>query len=92
MRLTNYRALTMLMKTGMPGPEGSVSKLTWSESNQRLTKLALEILGPDAQLSNGDGHGYCCARRRVEKLQLLHADLLGVQSPLAGGYRDCCPQ
>jgi alkylation response protein AidB-like acyl-CoA dehydrogenase len=58
LRLTNYRALTMLMKTGMPGPEGSVSKLTWSESNQRLTKLALEILGPDAQLWNGDGHGY----------------------------------
>ena len=27
LRLTNYRALTMLMKTGMPGPEGSVSKL-----------------------------------------------------------------
>jgi alkylation response protein AidB-like acyl-CoA dehydrogenase len=58
LRLTNYRALTMLMKTGMPGPEGSVSKLTWSESNQRLTKLALEILGPDSQLLNGDGHGY----------------------------------
>ena len=58
LRLTNYRALTRLMKTGMPGPEGSVSKLTWSEANQRLTKLALEILGPDAQLWNGDGHGY----------------------------------
>ena len=58
LRLTNYRALTQLIKTGMPGPEGSVSKLTWSESNQRLTKLALEILGPDAQLWNGDGHGY----------------------------------
>jgi alkylation response protein AidB-like acyl-CoA dehydrogenase len=42
----------------MPGPEGSVSKLTWSESNQRLTKLALELLGPDAQLWNGDGGGY----------------------------------
>ncbi|HEX3453721.1 MAG TPA: acyl-CoA dehydrogenase family protein, partial [Gaiellaceae bacterium] len=58
LRLTNYRALTQLMKTGMPGPEGSVSKLTWSEANQRLTKLALEILGPDAQLWDGDGHGY----------------------------------
>jgi alkylation response protein AidB-like acyl-CoA dehydrogenase len=58
LRLTNYRALSQLMKTGMPGPEGSVSKLTWSESNQRLTKLALELLGPDAQLWNGDGGGY----------------------------------
>lgn len=39
-----------------------------------------------------DGHGYCCARRRVEKLQLLHADLLGVQPPLAGDYRERCLQ
>src|SRR5438105_7567950 len=58
LRLTNYRALTRLIKTGMPGPEGSVSKFHWSESNQRLTKLALELLGPEAQLWNGDGGGY----------------------------------
>ena len=54
LKFTNYRALTSLMKTGIPGPEGSVAKLHWSESNQRLTKLALEILGPRAQL-DGDG-------------------------------------
>jgi alkylation response protein AidB-like acyl-CoA dehydrogenase len=58
LRLTNYRALTQLIKTGMPGPEGSVSKLHWSEANQRLTKLALELLGPESQLWNGDSHGY----------------------------------
>jgi len=58
LRLTNYRSLTQLIKTGMPGPEGSVSKLHWSESNQRLTKLALELLGPDSQVGNGDAAGY----------------------------------
>jgi alkylation response protein AidB-like acyl-CoA dehydrogenase len=47
LKLTNERALTKLVETGIPGPEGSVSKLHWSEQNQRLTKLALEILGPD---------------------------------------------
>jgi alkylation response protein AidB-like acyl-CoA dehydrogenase len=50
LRYTNYRSLTTLMKTGIPGPEGSIAKLQWSEANQRLTKLALELLGPDAQL------------------------------------------
>ena len=50
LKLTNYRALTQLVETGMPGPEGSVSKLHWSEANQRLDKLALELLGPEAQL------------------------------------------
>jgi len=55
LKFTNYRALTQLIKTGIPGPEGSVAKLHWSEANQRLTKLALEILGEDAQVVNGNG-------------------------------------
>jgi len=50
LRFTNARALSQLVKTGMPGPEGSISKLVWSEANQRVTKLALELLGPDAAL------------------------------------------
>jgi alkylation response protein AidB-like acyl-CoA dehydrogenase len=55
LRFTNYRALTGLVKTGVPGPEGSIAKLFWSEANQRLTKLAIELLGPDAQLNEDDG-------------------------------------
>ena len=49
-RYTNYRSLSALERTGIPGPEGSILKLQWSEANQRVTKLALELLGPDAQL------------------------------------------
>ena len=60
LRFTNYRALTGLVKTGVPGPEGSIAKLHWSESNQRLGKLALEILGPRAGLEGPEGpwNGY----------------------------------
>ncbi len=60
LKYTNYRSLTALQKTGVPGPEGSASKLVWSENNQRLTKLALEILGSHATLTNGEsgGDGY----------------------------------
>ena len=60
LKYTNYRSLSTLQKTGIPGPEGSTSKLVWSENNQRLTKLALEILGSHAQLTDGGG-----LRRRV---------------------------
>jgi alkylation response protein AidB-like acyl-CoA dehydrogenase len=56
LRYTNNRSLTTLQKTGIPGPEGSASKLVWSENNQRLTKLALEILGTHAQLTDGGGY------------------------------------
>ncbi len=51
LKLTNQRSLTTLMQTGIPGPEGSGSKLHWSEQNQRLTKLAMEVL-------EGEDDGY----------------------------------
>jgi alkylation response protein AidB-like acyl-CoA dehydrogenase len=54
LKFTNYRALTTLMRTGVPGPEGSIAKLHWSESNQRLGKLALDVLGVRAQLDDDD--------------------------------------
>jgi len=57
LRYTNYRALTALEQTGQPGPEGSISKLVWSESNQRVTKLALDLLAGDAALT-GDNAPY----------------------------------
>jgi alkylation response protein AidB-like acyl-CoA dehydrogenase len=50
LRVTAYRSLSALERTGIPGPEGSILKLQWSEANQRITKLGLELLGADAQL------------------------------------------
>ena len=55
-RYTYYRSLTTLMKTGIPGPEGSGAKLWWSEANQRVTKLALELRGPEAQIVENGGY------------------------------------
>jgi alkylation response protein AidB-like acyl-CoA dehydrogenase len=54
LRFTNYRSFSKFLQTGMPGPEGSTAKLVWSEGNQRLTKLALEIEGPYAMVSGGE--------------------------------------
>ena len=54
LKLTNYRALTQLVETGVPGPEGSASKLVWSLQNQRLTKLALELHGPEAPVAHDE--------------------------------------
>jgi alkylation response protein AidB-like acyl-CoA dehydrogenase len=58
LKFTNYRSLTKLMQTGIPGPEGSGVKLHWSEQNQRLTKLAVELHGAEAQLLDGETGGY----------------------------------
>jgi len=48
LRLTAYRGLTATMKYGQPGPEGSLTKLMWSSTNQALMQAATDILGPGA--------------------------------------------
>ena len=54
LRLNTNRALTSLSKTGIPGAEGSIQKLYWSEMNQRTQQIAQEILGPYGQLADFD--------------------------------------
>jgi alkylation response protein AidB-like acyl-CoA dehydrogenase len=53
LRLGAYRGLTHVMKTGVPGPEGSLGKWQWSDTNQALTQLAMDIEGPYSQLVAG---------------------------------------
>ena len=48
LRLNASRGLTQIMKTGIPGPEGSLVKWQWSDSNQALTELAMDIRGHEA--------------------------------------------
>ena len=48
LRLTAYRGLTQIERYGQPGPEGSLTKWMWSETNQQLTQLAADLLGPEA--------------------------------------------
>jgi len=52
LKLNGYRSITKMLK-GEPGPEGSIGKLFWSELNQRMEELAVEILGPSALLEAG---------------------------------------
>jgi len=47
LRLTAYRGLTAIEKYGQPGPEGSLTKWMWSETNQQLTQFAADLLGPE---------------------------------------------
>src|SRR5207247_1609444 len=48
LRLTAYRGLTTIEKYGQPGPEGSLTKWMWSDTNQQLVQLAADIIGPQA--------------------------------------------
>ena len=68
-RFTIYRSFSALLKTGVPGPEGSVAKLFWSETNQRLAKTALEIEGAYAMLGGGSDRAVESGRWQTAQLR-----------------------
>jgi len=68
LRLNAYRGLTAIMKYGVPGPEGSLGKWHWSEVNQALTELAVDIAGPRAQLAE-DEWTYRFLRARANSIE-----------------------
>jgi alkylation response protein AidB-like acyl-CoA dehydrogenase len=56
MRWNQMRAFSRIRATGVPGPEGSIQKIFWSELNQRLQQVAQELLGPHGQLAASSPH------------------------------------
>jgi alkylation response protein AidB-like acyl-CoA dehydrogenase len=59
LRLTNLRAITK-MERGIPGPEGSMSKLLWERVQQGMGEYAMELMGTAGQIvsdSSGDQDG-----------------------------------
>ena len=56
MRWNQMRAFSRISATGVPGPEGSIQKIFWSELNQRLQQVAQELLGPFGQLAGSSEH------------------------------------
>jgi alkylation response protein AidB-like acyl-CoA dehydrogenase len=53
LQLNGYRSLTKILKGGQPGPEGSTSKLFWSQLDQDLALTATQVLGPYSQIAEG---------------------------------------
>jgi alkylation response protein AidB-like acyl-CoA dehydrogenase len=52
-KMTSTRAQSAVGKGQMPGPEGSILKLFWSNLNQRMAQIGQEILGPYGQMTQG---------------------------------------
>jgi alkylation response protein AidB-like acyl-CoA dehydrogenase len=68
LRLTAYRGLTAIQKYGTPGPEGSLTKWMWSETNQQLTQFAADLLGSKA-LEAGGKWSYELLRARGNSIE-----------------------
>ncbi len=68
LRLTAYRGLSATEKYGPPGPEGSLLKWIWSDTNQQVSQLAADLLGP-AALEAGSPWGYELLRSRGNSIE-----------------------
>ena len=68
LRLNASRGLTQIMKTGVPGPEGSLVKWQWSDSNQTLTELAMDVRGGEAPVVD-DHWTYRFLRARANSIE-----------------------
>jgi len=67
-RLMAWKGLTDTERYGQPGPEGSLVKWLWSETNQRVTQLAADVVGAEA-LTAGTGWSYELLRARGNTIE-----------------------
>ena len=68
MRLGSLRTLTATMKTGIPGPEGSLGKWQWAKYNQAMTEMASEVAGPEG-VTVGTDASYRFLRSRANSIE-----------------------
>ena len=66
LRLQRYNALRMLSRAEHPelAPEAMITKLFWATWHRELGKLAMDVLGPDAEVTQGEPY-------HLSKLQRL---------------------
>ena len=68
LRLMAFKGLSTIEKYGQPGPEGSLTKWLWSESNQLLAQVAADVVGADA-LVRGTPWSYELLRARGNSIE-----------------------
>ncbi len=76
LQLNGYRAVTAVKRSGIPGPEGSILKLMWSELNQRMSETAMDMAGPAAQVGDGGGWKYQFLRARANTIEAGTSEVL----------------
>ena len=76
LQLVGQRAVTSVMKTGIPGPEGSIMKLFYSELNQRMQETAIDLMGPAGQVENGNRWQYGFLRSRANTIEAGTSEVL----------------
>jgi alkylation response protein AidB-like acyl-CoA dehydrogenase len=74
--LNGQRAVTNTMKSGIPGPEGSLMKLFWSELNQRMQETAFDLEGMYSQLHDNGPWQYGFLRSKGNTIEAGTSEVL----------------
>jgi alkylation response protein AidB-like acyl-CoA dehydrogenase len=76
LQLVGQRAVSSVMKSGIPGPEGSIMKLFYSELNQRMQETAIDLMGPAGQVEDGNRWQYGFLRSRANTIEAGTSEVL----------------
>ncbi len=70
-----YRDFSKLLRGDTPGPEGSISKIRWSELDQRMEEFAVALQGAGAQLTHGASYAIDSGRWQIQLLRSRSATI-----------------
>jgi alkylation response protein AidB-like acyl-CoA dehydrogenase len=76
LNLVGQRAVTSVMRTGVPGPEGSIMKLFYSELNQRMQETAIDLMGTAGLVDGGNPWLYGFLRSRANTIEAGTSEIL----------------
>ncbi len=76
LQLVGQRAVSSVIRSGIPGPEGSIMKLFYSELNQRMQETAIDLMGPGGQVTNGNRWQYGFLRSRANTIEAGTSEVL----------------
>jgi alkylation response protein AidB-like acyl-CoA dehydrogenase len=91
LRSMTYRSVSRTARTGMPSAEASLIRLFFSELQQRVHALAMEILGPSIlewDATESPAAGDAAGRRRRVRETWVFRWLLAFSSTIAAGSKD----
>jgi alkylation response protein AidB-like acyl-CoA dehydrogenase len=90
LRAMAYRSVSRTARAGTPSADGSVIRLFYSELQQRVFALAMDILGPailEWDASEGEAGEAGAVRRSMRETRVFRY-LLSFQSTIAAGTKD----
>jgi alkylation response protein AidB-like acyl-CoA dehydrogenase len=88
LRSMTYRSVSRTARTGVPSAEASLIRLFFSELQQRVFALAMEILGPEVLTWDGQGRPARVTARHAGAPSWVSHWLLAFSATIAAGSKD----